>query len=74
MAFKRMPPTMRAGLIITGAGGVLDIGYHVLTMPSYLGDAGHGVTLLGMLITIGGLVTVALRASHNADLQEGELT
>jgi hypothetical protein len=73
VAFKRMPPTMRAGLIITGLGGALDIGYHVLTIPRYLGDAGHGVTLLGMLITVGGLVTVALRASHKADLQ-GELT
>jgi hypothetical protein len=74
MAFKRMPPTMRAGLIITGLGGALDIGYHVLTIPRYLGDAGHGVTLLGMLITVGGLVTFARRASHNADPREGELT
>jgi len=70
----RMPLTMRAGLVITGLGGALDIGYHVLTIPRHLGDAGHGVTLLGMLITIGGLVTLALRTSHNADLTEGELT
>jgi hypothetical protein len=65
---------MQAGLIITGLGGALDIAYHVMTVPRYLGDAGHGVTLLGMLITVGGLVTFARRASHNADLREGELT
>ncbi len=74
MALKRMPSTMQAGLIFTGMGGVLDIGYHVLTIPRYIGDAGHGVTLVGMLITIGGLVTLALRASHNPEPSKGELT
>jgi hypothetical protein len=69
-----MPLTMRAGLVITGSGGALDIGYHALSMPQLLGDAGHMVTLVGMLITIGGLVTLAMRTSHNADLAEGELT
>ena len=41
MAFMRMPLTMRAGLLITGLGGALDIGYHALSMPQLLGDAGH---------------------------------
>jgi hypothetical protein len=74
MAFMRMPLTMRAGLVIAGLGGALDVGFHALSMPQYLGDAGHGVTLVGMLITIGGLVTLALRSSHSNHLQEGDVT
>lgn len=63
--FVELPRLMRAGLLVTGLGGTIDIGYHLLTTAPGAGHGavpfiGHLVTIVGMLVTMLGLFGAAL--------------
>ncbi len=68
--FFTLPLVMRIGLIVVLFGGALDILFHtapspwVPTLEAILGSGGywaHVVTLIGMIITIVGMLVAAYR-------------
>ena len=61
-----LPVLMRAGFGLTLLGAVVDIGYHVVTDAPGMGHGsvafiGHTVTLVGMVVTMLGLIGAALQ-------------
>ena len=65
-AIARLPRLMRAGLGLAVAGGAIDVIYHLAAGPAGAGHGpvaftGHVVTLAGMVITMLGLLSVALK-------------
>lgn len=66
--FNDLPRIIRGGFVLVVTGGLMDTAYHVT--PSrrgifeWVGLTGHLVTLLGMLITMAGVLSVGLRKRH----------
>ncbi|MBX6341309.1 MAG: hypothetical protein IRY97_02530 [Thermomicrobiaceae bacterium] len=63
---QAMPWALKLGLAVFAAGAAVDLAYHALLWPwagslAWLGEAGHLVTLLGMAVTVAGLLVVAAR-------------
>jgi hypothetical protein len=65
LGFFSLPRLMQVGLVILALGGSLDLIYHAApsgwigTLEIYLGQDGynaHVVTLIGMLVTLAGLL------------------
>ena len=77
--FTELPLLMRGGLGLAAIGALVDIGYHVWTDAPGMGHGsiafiGHTVTLLGMVITMLGLVGAAFTRPHieTKPTQKGE--
>jgi hypothetical protein len=76
-AFGDLPRTMRVGLGIAVLGAAMDIAYHLgTTAPTGHGAIafiGHLVTLIGMTVTMAGLIATAFRGrrSRASELQKG---
>jgi hypothetical protein len=65
-AFAELPLLMRAGLGLALLGAVVDIGYHLGTDTPGMGHGsiafiGHTVTLVGMVVTMLGLIGAAFK-------------
>jgi hypothetical protein len=65
-AFVQLPPLVRVGFLIVVAGGVIDVGYHLLLSGAgggvdRVGYAGHLVTLVGMVVSLVGVFRTAPR-------------
>lgn len=61
-----LPLLMRAGLGLAVLGGVIDVGYHLATDAPGMGHGpvamlGHTTTLVGMVVTMLGLLGAALK-------------
>jgi hypothetical protein len=64
--FVELPLLMRAGLGLALLGAVVDIGYHLGTDAAGMGHGsvafmGHTVTLIGMVVTMLGLIGAAFK-------------
>ncbi len=64
--FVELPLLMRAGLGLAVMGAVIDLGYHLGTDAQGMGHGpvafiGHTVTLIGMVVTMLGLLGAALK-------------
>jgi hypothetical protein len=64
--FVELPLLMRAGLRLAVLGAMVDIGYHLETDAPGMGHGsvasiGHTMTLVGMVVTMLGLVGAALK-------------
>lgn len=64
--FIELPLLMRAGLGLAVLGAMVDVGYHLGTDAHGMGHGrvafiGHTVTLIGMVITMLGLIGAALK-------------
>ena len=66
--FNDLPRLTRDGFVLVVAGGLMDTAYHLTPagpgVLEWTGLIGHLVTLLGMLIAMGGVLTVGLRNRH----------
>ena len=79
--FRRQysPPLMALGVAIFATGGVLDIAYHVfdgagvLPVPADQAIA-HGLTLVGMLLIVAGLVTAVGSRTRRSGAARGAET
>ena len=65
-ACAELPLLMRAGLALAILGAVVDIGYHLATDAPGMGHGsiafiGHTVTLVGMVVTMLGLIEAAVK-------------
>lgn len=66
-AFTGLPALIRWGLATVVAGGLMDATYHLAVGGEHLDEVGldsHLVTLLGMVVTMGGVLGVGLRQRH----------
>lgn len=64
--FVELPLVMRAGFGLAVLGAVVDVGYHLVTDAPGMGHGsvafiGHTTTLVGMIVTMLGLIGVALK-------------
>lgn len=63
---RSTPPALfLLGLAVLAAGAVIDAGHHtglLLVANTGIADAGHLITLLGMLLTLVGVVQAGVRA------------
>lgn len=64
--FFEFPLLMRAGLGLAVLGAVIDVGYHFVTDAPGMGHGpvamlGHTTTLVGMVVTMLGLIGAALK-------------
>jgi len=66
--FNDLPRLTRGGFVLVVTGGLIDTGYHLVPRSTGLiewaGLTGHLVTLLGMLVTMAGVLSVGLRKRH----------
>ena len=66
--FNDLPLLARGGFVLVVMGGLMDTAYHFTPagrgVLEWTGLIGHLVTLLGMLIAMGGVLTVGLRNRH----------
>lgn len=76
--FDELPPVMRAGLGLAALGAVIDVAYHIGTDAPGAGHgsiafSGHVVTLIGMVVTMLGLIGAAFRRRPaGTQTQKGE--
>jgi hypothetical protein len=75
-----LPRVMKLGLSIVAVGLVVDIGYHAFSDAPGAGHgpiafSGHLMTLIGMLVTMSGLLGVAFkrRPAETPLTSEGEI-
>jgi hypothetical protein len=74
----RVPAAMRMGFILLALGVGLDLAYHALAAlgggdashSSVFASGVHGLVLVGMGVTFGGLLQVAVKPQRNAERKE----
>ena len=66
--FGDLPRMMRVGLGLAALGAVIDIAYHLGTQSGHgvIAFIGHLITLVGMVVTMLGLVGAAYRRRPSA--------
>jgi hypothetical protein len=69
----RLPPLVRFGLGLLVIGAAADIASHLLNGGIGIsGMLGHGLTLSGMLVSLTGIVRVALRPEPRREKRGGK--
>jgi hypothetical protein len=71
--FTELPSLVRFGFVVVVAGGVIDLGYHLLLAGSgggvdRVGYAGHLVTLAGMLVSMVGVFRTAVHPERRGNV------